>query len=98
MKEYNINYEGLSFEEKVKLKLSYYYSLPRTREIESGILNLAWVLSICNQKDFIEKVSLKKEYYMNLPKTLPEVENAIVNLMWVENIYYEDIKKKVRAR
>lgn len=98
MKEYNINYEGLDFEEKVKLKLNYYYSLPRTPEIESGILNLTWVLSICKEKDFIEKVNLKKEYYIDLPMTTLQIENAIANLMWVENIYYEDVKKRVRRR
>ena len=36
MKDININYEGLSFEEKIKLKMYYLYSLPNCKEKESS--------------------------------------------------------------
>lgn len=40
MKDININYEGLSFEEKVLLKIYYYLSLPASETTRSALLNL----------------------------------------------------------
>ena len=60
MKNYNINYEGLSFEEKVKLKLNYLLSLPRTSpEVESAIINLMWVLQEYEKEQIKNKVKIK---------------------------------------
>lgn len=46
MKDININYEGLSFEEKITLKINYLLSLPASEATKSALLNLKWVLEI----------------------------------------------------
>lgn len=46
MKDININYEGLSFEEKITLKINYLLSLPASEVTKSALLNLKWVLEI----------------------------------------------------
>ena len=50
MKDYLINYEGLSFEEKITLKINYLLSLPGRPEVKSALLNLEWVLEIYKEK------------------------------------------------
>lgn len=50
MKDYLINYEGLSFEEKITLKINYLLSLPGSPEIKSALLNLEWVLEIYQEE------------------------------------------------
>lgn len=50
MKDININYEGLSFEEKVLLKIYYYLSLPASETTRSALLNLKWVLEIYQEE------------------------------------------------
>lgn len=42
MKDININYEGLSFEEKISLKINYLLSLPASEAVKSALLNLKW--------------------------------------------------------
>ena len=48
MKDININCEGLSFEEKIKLKMYYLYSLPNCKEKESilGVWVVGGVLAV----------------------------------------------------
>lgn len=55
MKEYNINYDEMSFEEKIILKINYLLSLPASIEVKSALLNLQWVLDIYDEE------KLKKE-------------------------------------
>ena len=50
MKDININYEGLSFEEKITLKINYLLSLPGSPEVKSALLNLEWVLEIYQEE------------------------------------------------
>lgn len=50
MKDYLINYEGLSFEEKITLKINYLLSLPASPEVKSALLNLKWVLEIYQEE------------------------------------------------
>ena len=50
MKDYLINYEGLSFEEKITLKINYLLSLPGSPEVKSALLNLEWVLEIYKEE------------------------------------------------
>ena len=50
MKDYLINYEGLSFEEKIALKINYLLSLPGSPEVKSALLNLEWVLDIYQEE------------------------------------------------
>lgn len=50
MKEYNINYDGMSFEEKIKLKINYLLSLPASEAVKSALLNLKWVLEIYQEE------------------------------------------------
>ena len=50
MKDYLINYEGLSFEEKITLKINYLLSLPGSPEVKSALLNLEWVLEIYQEE------------------------------------------------
>ena len=50
MKDYLINYEGLSFEEKITLKINYLLSLPASETIKSALLNLKWVLEIYQEE------------------------------------------------
>ena len=50
MKDYLINYEGLSFEEKITLKINYLLSLPGSSEVKSALLNLEWVLEIYQEE------------------------------------------------
>jgi hypothetical protein len=44
------NYEGLTFEEKVLLKINYYLSLPVSEIVKSALLNLKWVLEIYQEE------------------------------------------------
>lgn len=50
MKDYLINYEKLSFEEKITLKINYLLSLPGSPEVKSALLNLEWVLEIYKEE------------------------------------------------
>lgn len=50
MKDYLINYEGLSFEKKITLKINYLLSLPGSPEVKSALLNLKWVLEIYKEE------------------------------------------------
>ena len=50
MKDYLINYERLSFEEKITLKINYLLSLPGSPEVKSALLNLEWVLEIYQEE------------------------------------------------
>ena len=50
MKDYLINYEELSFEEKITLKINYLLSLPGSPEVKSALLNLEWVLEIYQEE------------------------------------------------
>lgn len=50
MKDDLINYEGLSFEEKITLKINYLLSLPGSPEVKSALLNLEWVLEIYKEE------------------------------------------------
>ena len=50
MKEYNINYDGLNVEEKIKLKIYYLYSLPNCKEKEVALNTLNWVLDILEEE------------------------------------------------
>lgn len=50
MKDYLIKYEGLSFEEKITLKINYLLSLPGSPEVKSALLNLEWVLEIYQEE------------------------------------------------
>ena len=50
MKDININYEGLNFEEKIKLKINYLLSLLASEAVKSALLNLKWVLEIYQEE------------------------------------------------
>ena len=50
MKEYNINYDGMSFEDKIKLKIYYLYSLPNCKEKEVAVNALKWVRDILGEE------------------------------------------------
>lgn len=50
MKDININYEGLNFEEKITLKINYLLSLPASETVKSALLNLKWVLEIYQEE------------------------------------------------
>ena len=50
MKDININYDGLNFEEKISLKISSLSSLPATEAVKSALLNLKWVLEIYQEE------------------------------------------------
>lgn len=50
MKDININYEGLNFEEKIDLKINYLLSLPASPEVKSALLNLKWILEIYQEE------------------------------------------------
>lgn len=50
MKDDLINYEGLSFEQKITLKINYLLSLPGSPEVKSALLNLEWVLEIYQEE------------------------------------------------
>lgn len=50
MKEYNINYDGMSFEDKIKLKIYYLYSLPNCKEKEVILNTLNWILDILEEE------------------------------------------------
>ena len=71
MKDININYDALSFEEKVNLKLNYMYSLPRTESsIRTGIVTLSWIKTLLiDERIEPEVFSIKNEssyaYYTN---------------------------------
>lgn len=49
-KDYDINYEGLSFEEKIELKINYLISLPASPEVKGALINLRWVLEIYQEE------------------------------------------------
>lgn len=57
MKDININYKGLNFEEKIRLKMYYLYSLPNCKEKESILNTLNWILDILEEEK--EKVKVK---------------------------------------
>lgn len=62
MKKCEINYDGMSFEEKIILKINYLLSLPASIEVKSALLNLQWVLDIYNEEKLKkEKVRTKWE-------------------------------------
>lgn len=46
----DINYEGLTFEEKIELKINYLLGLPATEAVKSALLNLKWVLEIYQEE------------------------------------------------
>lgn len=50
MKDININYEGLTFEEKIDLKINYLLSLPASPEVKGALINLRWVLEIYQEE------------------------------------------------
>ena len=50
MRDININYEGLTFEEKIELKINYLLSLPSNEDTKSALLNLKWVLEIYQEE------------------------------------------------
>lgn len=50
MKDININYEGLNFEEKISLKINYLLSLPASETVKSALINLKWVLEIYQEE------------------------------------------------
>ena len=50
MKDININYDGLNFEEKITLKINYLLSLPASEATKSALLNLKWVLEIYQEE------------------------------------------------
>lgn len=50
MKDININYEGLTFEEKIDLKINYLLSLPASPEVKGALINLKWVLEIYQEE------------------------------------------------
>ena len=50
MKDININYDGLNFEEKILLKINYLLSLPASEATKSALLNLKWVLEIYQEE------------------------------------------------
>lgn len=50
MKDININYEGLNFEEKILLKINYLLSLPTSEIVKSALINLKWVLEIYQEE------------------------------------------------
>lgn len=50
MKDININYDGLNFEEKISLKINYLLSLPASEAVMSALLNLEWVLEIYKEE------------------------------------------------
>lgn len=50
MKDININYDGLNFEEKITLKINYLLSLPTSEAVKSALLNLKWVLEIYQEE------------------------------------------------
>lgn len=50
MKDININCEGLTFEEKIELKINYLLSLPANEDTKSALLNLKWVLEIYQEE------------------------------------------------
>ena len=50
MKDININYDGLNFEEKITLKINYLLSLPSSEAVKSALLNLKWVLEIYQEE------------------------------------------------
>ena len=50
MKDININYEDLNFEEKISLKINYLLSLPASEAVKSALLNLKWVLEIYQEE------------------------------------------------
>lgn len=56
MKDININYEGLNFEEKIELKINYLLSLPASEATKSALLNLRWVLEMYQEEKMKRKI------------------------------------------
>lgn len=56
MKDININYEDLTFEEKIDLKINYLLSLPASPEVKGALINLKWVLEIYQEEKVKGKV------------------------------------------
>ena len=50
MKDININYDEMSFEDKIKLKIYYLYSLPNCKEKEVALNTLNWILDILDEE------------------------------------------------
>jgi hypothetical protein len=102
MKDININYEGLSFEEKITLKINYLYSLPRTEvNVERSISTLLWIESLLKDKRitpglFIEMVTSRINFLLDIP-TNEDTRSELLNLKWVLEIYQEN-KEKGRSR
>ena len=55
MKDININYDGLNFEEKITLKINYLLSLPASEAVKSALINLKWVLEIYKEEKVKER-------------------------------------------
>lgn len=56
MKDININCEGLTFEEKIELKINYLLSLPASEATKSALLNLRWVLEMYQEEKMKRKI------------------------------------------
>lgn len=102
MKDININYENLNFEEKIILKINYLYSLPRTEvNVERSISTLLWIESLLKDKRitpelFIEMVTSRINFLLDIP-TNEDTRSELLNLKWVLEIYQEN-KEKGRSR
>ena len=60
MKDININYDGMSFEDKIKLKIYYLYSLPNCKEKEVALNTLNWILDILEEEKAKRKGKTRK--------------------------------------
>lgn len=102
MKDININYEGLNFEEKISLKINYLLSLPRTEvNVERSISTLLWIESLLKDKRitpelFIEMVTSRINFLLDIP-TNEDTRSELLNLKWALEIYQEE-KVKGRSR
>ena len=100
MKDININYDALSFEEKVNLKLNYMYSLPRTESsIRTGIVTLSWIKTLLIDERiepdvFIQILVSRMRALMRITPT-EEVKSELINLQWVIEAYQEELNKGV---
>lgn len=62
MKDININYDGLNFEEKITLKINYLLSLPASETVKSALINLKWVLEIYQEeKCLMRRIATKSK-------------------------------------
>lgn len=100
MKDININYDALSFEEKVNLKLNYMYGLPRTESsIRTGIVTLSWIKTLLIDERiepnvFIQILVSRMRALMRITPT-EEVKSELINLQWVIETYQEELNKGV---